>query len=263
MFAELPAEVQRQARRAYRIFRENPNHTSLRFKPVHPRGQSTLFGSVLIIERWEFYKVTKSCGTGSVHIITNFFHNRCVDPNHLGGEMKRSRHSDAKPKNPSETFYTLNSSPAALIPSMARGSSSSAVPPLTPTAPMISSPLVINTPPATGTILPSDITDKAFRKEGRSFNRSLSERLDSPIPTAPQALPMAICGRRMLAPSSRFNALRHPPSSKTTTHMGLNLDSLAFANALSAMIAAFSKVKVMIPPMNVQRAGSGACPYMS
>jgi hypothetical protein len=36
-FAELPPEVQRQARRAYRLFRQNPNHPSLRFKPVHPR----------------------------------------------------------------------------------------------------------------------------------------------------------------------------------------------------------------------------------
>jgi hypothetical protein len=36
MFAELPAEVQRQARRACRIFRQNPNHASLRFKPVDP-----------------------------------------------------------------------------------------------------------------------------------------------------------------------------------------------------------------------------------
>ena len=35
-FAELPPEVQRQARRAYRIFKENPNQPSLRFKPVHP-----------------------------------------------------------------------------------------------------------------------------------------------------------------------------------------------------------------------------------
>ena len=36
MFSELPAEVQRQARRAYRVFTQNPNHPSLRFKPVHP-----------------------------------------------------------------------------------------------------------------------------------------------------------------------------------------------------------------------------------
>jgi hypothetical protein len=37
LFASLPTEVQRQARRAYRIFRQNPNHPSLRFKPVHSR----------------------------------------------------------------------------------------------------------------------------------------------------------------------------------------------------------------------------------
>jgi len=37
IFAELPPEVQDQARRAYRLFRQNPNHPSLRFKPVHPR----------------------------------------------------------------------------------------------------------------------------------------------------------------------------------------------------------------------------------
>ena len=36
MFSELPAEVQRQARRAYRIFQQNPNQPSLRFKSVHP-----------------------------------------------------------------------------------------------------------------------------------------------------------------------------------------------------------------------------------
>ena len=36
MFAELLAEVQRQARRAYRVFTQNPNQPSLRFKPVHP-----------------------------------------------------------------------------------------------------------------------------------------------------------------------------------------------------------------------------------
>jgi hypothetical protein len=36
-FAELPPEVQHQARRAYDLFRQNPNHPSLRFKPVHPK----------------------------------------------------------------------------------------------------------------------------------------------------------------------------------------------------------------------------------
>jgi len=35
-FAELPADVQKQARQAYRLFIDNPNHPSLRFKPIHP-----------------------------------------------------------------------------------------------------------------------------------------------------------------------------------------------------------------------------------
>ena len=34
--AELPTEVQQQARQAYRLFVENPYHPSLHFKPVHP-----------------------------------------------------------------------------------------------------------------------------------------------------------------------------------------------------------------------------------
>ncbi|MGZ9220970.1 MAG: ParE family toxin-like protein [Anaerolineales bacterium] len=35
-FAELPADVQKQARQAYRLFIENHHHPSLRFKPIHP-----------------------------------------------------------------------------------------------------------------------------------------------------------------------------------------------------------------------------------
>jgi hypothetical protein len=33
--AQLSEHVQRQARDAYRLFFQNPNHPSLRFKPVH------------------------------------------------------------------------------------------------------------------------------------------------------------------------------------------------------------------------------------
>jgi hypothetical protein len=33
-FAELPQEIQDQARRAYRLFRADPSHPSLRFKKV-------------------------------------------------------------------------------------------------------------------------------------------------------------------------------------------------------------------------------------
>jgi hypothetical protein len=35
-FAELPADVQKQARQAYRLFIENAHHPSLRFKSIHP-----------------------------------------------------------------------------------------------------------------------------------------------------------------------------------------------------------------------------------
>jgi hypothetical protein len=35
-FARLPAQVQQQAREAYKLFRQNPYHPSLRWKPVHP-----------------------------------------------------------------------------------------------------------------------------------------------------------------------------------------------------------------------------------
>ena len=36
LFAALPAQVQRQAREAYRLFRANPAHPGLHFKQVHP-----------------------------------------------------------------------------------------------------------------------------------------------------------------------------------------------------------------------------------
>ena len=35
-FRRLPARVQRRARAAYRLFRQEPSHPSLRFKLVHP-----------------------------------------------------------------------------------------------------------------------------------------------------------------------------------------------------------------------------------
>jgi hypothetical protein len=36
MFADLPQRAQRQARDAYRLFRENPSHPGLHFTRVHP-----------------------------------------------------------------------------------------------------------------------------------------------------------------------------------------------------------------------------------
>ena len=35
-FQQLPQQVQQQARAAYQLFRNDPAHPSLRFKPVHP-----------------------------------------------------------------------------------------------------------------------------------------------------------------------------------------------------------------------------------
>lgn len=34
-YASLPLSIRQQARRAYRLFKENPNHPSLHFKRVH------------------------------------------------------------------------------------------------------------------------------------------------------------------------------------------------------------------------------------
>jgi mRNA-degrading endonuclease RelE of RelBE toxin-antitoxin system len=35
LFASLPAEIQQQAREAYKLFRSNPRHPGLHFKHVH------------------------------------------------------------------------------------------------------------------------------------------------------------------------------------------------------------------------------------
>jgi hypothetical protein len=36
LLAALPGHVRQQARDAYQLFRQNPSHTGLRFKKVHP-----------------------------------------------------------------------------------------------------------------------------------------------------------------------------------------------------------------------------------
>jgi mRNA-degrading endonuclease RelE of RelBE toxin-antitoxin system len=35
MLAKLPKHIRRQVQKAYRLFRQNPNHPSLRFKKIH------------------------------------------------------------------------------------------------------------------------------------------------------------------------------------------------------------------------------------
>lgn len=48
-FARLPAEVRDQARRAYQIWRANPSHPGLRFKPI--QGHEGLY-SVRVGRGW-------------------------------------------------------------------------------------------------------------------------------------------------------------------------------------------------------------------
>ena len=48
-FARLPEEVREQARRAYRLWRANPSHPGLRFKPI--RGHTDLY-SVRVGREW-------------------------------------------------------------------------------------------------------------------------------------------------------------------------------------------------------------------
>ena len=48
-FARLPDEVREQARRAYRLWRVNPSHSGLRFKPI--RGHVGLY-SVRVGRGW-------------------------------------------------------------------------------------------------------------------------------------------------------------------------------------------------------------------
>ncbi len=48
-FNKLPKKIQEQSRKSYKLFKENPNHTSLHFKKVHPTKP---FYSVRISKDW-------------------------------------------------------------------------------------------------------------------------------------------------------------------------------------------------------------------
>src|SRR3989442_9833252 len=87
---------------------------------------------------------------------------------------------------------------AAAIPARAHASSLSDTSPEIPTAP-ITDPLAsrISTPPAAGTTRPCDMALSAEKKAccwGCSATRRASVREPTPIPSAPQAFPMAIWG---------------------------------------------------------------------
>ena len=56
----------------------------------------------------------------------------------------------------------------------------------------------------------------------RDMARLNRVRLARPIPSAPQALACAICGRSKDEPSSRLSATAWPPASSTTTVSGAN-----------------------------------------
>jgi mRNA-degrading endonuclease RelE of RelBE toxin-antitoxin system len=47
-FSQLPEQVQRQAREAYKLFRQNPHHPSLRFKQI--RQTSSIYSVRISIE---------------------------------------------------------------------------------------------------------------------------------------------------------------------------------------------------------------------
>ncbi|MFM7438213.1 MAG: hypothetical protein ACKO2V_06345 [Snowella sp.] len=49
-FAALPKQTQEQTRKAYRQFKNDPSHPSLRFKKVHPQHLIVLLELTKIIE---------------------------------------------------------------------------------------------------------------------------------------------------------------------------------------------------------------------
>src|SRR5579883_893227 len=98
------------------------------------------------------------------------------------------RHGAAQPGSP-----VSGTSPAALIPATAQSSSFAEVSPLMPTEPTISPAWSrTSTPPGTGTMRPSARSERAEKKPGTALARRSSSRPPKPMPSAPQALPMAI-----------------------------------------------------------------------
>jgi hypothetical protein len=86
------------------------------------------------------------------------------------------------------------------------------------------------------------VAASVVKKFGLSLARCASTRLEAPMATEPQALPVATSMRNMLAPSSRCADLMLPASSMTTTAMGLKLDLADWANAPAMMALACCRV---------------------
>jgi hypothetical protein len=52
LFSDLPDDIQRDAKRAYRLFQANPTHPGLQFKKLEGEITSIRSGSVLTIAPW-------------------------------------------------------------------------------------------------------------------------------------------------------------------------------------------------------------------
>src|SRR5215212_9928967 len=116
----------------------------------------------------------------------------------------------------------------------------------------------MSTPPGTGTTRPPEAAVRAATNTGCSSARRASSLLANPMPSAPHALPVAICGRRMPEPSSRLSATAWPPGSSTTTVSGSRPSSLPLARVASMMVVAWSRVMaVTTASSDVQWARSG------
>ena len=148
------------------------------------------------------------------------------------GEVSDSEES----RQPGAGSAGSDPSPALAMAAMAQYSSLSEVSPLMPTAPMVT-PCVsrTSTPPGTGISRPSEAVASAFWKVGRPDSRSRINRLDMPMPSAPQALPKAMSKRSTPEPSSLLTATSLPPESSTTTVSGNSPSSRPRRSASSTM----------------------------
>ena len=139
---------------------------------------------------------------------------------------------------------------AARTPSIAQYSSFSERSPLMPTAPITApAPSQISTPPGAVTKRPPEAAASAFWNAGASRRRAPSARLDSPMPSAPQALPIAISGRRMPEPSARLSATRWPPASSTATVSGARPASRPAESARSTIVLAAASGRSVLSSM--------------